>query len=171
MSWQFDKPLIKIINGTTYNVALCMSASDFSATTYYKQLLNSETFYSPLSSSSSGSYTSAYKKIINSTTYYPHLNKCKVSVTYSRTTSNPTSGVTNYTWTIKKIVLEMPLPVATGGSLSLSANIKEKSGTLLQKTQSNNSTFTFSLSASRNGKTVSGSARLTSGGTAEFYLS
>lgn len=171
MSWQFDKPIKKMINGSYYNVAICTSASDFSATAYYGQLINSETFYTPLSSSSSTPYSSIYRKILNSTVYYPHLNQCKVSVSYSRTTSNPTSGVTNYTWTITKIEFEMPLPVATSGSLSISANIKTKTGTLKTVTQKNSSSYYFSLSATRNGITVSGGVYLTTSGTSTFYLS
>jgi len=170
MSWQFDKPLKKIINGNSYNVAICTSSNDFSATSYYKSIISSTIYYSPLSSSSSNPYTTAYRKVINSTAYYPHLNKCWVKVTYTRNSSNPTSGLTVYTWTITKIEFEMPLPVATSGSLIIDANTKTKSGTVKTITQYNNSTASFSLSATYGGVTVSGSVSLTSSGTATLYL-
>ena len=171
MSWQFDKPLKKIINGNSYNVALCTSENDFSASAYYRQLLNSETFYSPLSSSSATPYSSVYRKVLNSAAYYPHLNLCKVSVTYTRICTNPTSSTKNYLWTITKIEFEMPLPVSTSGTLTIAANTKTKSGTLTTITQNNNSTTNFSLSATYNGVTVSGSVSLTSSDTVSFYLS
>ena len=152
-------------------MAVCTSASDFSATSYYKPIINSTIYFSPLSSSSSNPYTTAYRKVINSTAYYPHLNKCWVKVTYTRNSTNPTSGITVYTWTITKIEFEMPLPVATGGSVSIAANTKTKTGTIKTITQTNNSTASFSLYATYSGVTVSGSVSLTSSGTATLYLS
>ncbi|MCR4733619.1 MAG: hypothetical protein K5829_01245 [Treponema sp.] len=112
------------------------------------------------------------KKVIDNAQYYYHNNRCKVSITYTRNSTSPTSGVAIYIWKITKVVFEMPLPVATSGSISIAANTKTKSGSNLKTlTRDNNATTTFSLSATYNGVTVSGSVSLTSSGTVALYLS
>ena len=70
----------------------------------------------------------------------------------------------------ERVEFEMPLPVSTSGSLIIEANTKTKSGTVKTITQNNNSTASFSLSATYGGVTVSGSVSLTSSGTATLYL-
>lgn len=170
MSWQFQNPLIKIINNSTHEFALCTSTSDFSASSSLGVVKNNTTLFLPLSSSSSALYTDKYRIVKNNTTYYPRLNTDKIVITYTRTSTNPTLGITAYTWTIVKIVFEMPLPSATSGSLVISANTSSKSGTLATFTAMNQSSYTVNLQSTYGGTTVSGSCDLSGTGSVDLYL-
>lgn len=167
MSWQFDSPLRKIINNQEVYYPKCTNSSDYSGD-YFRKIINDITYYIPLKSTNDGINI---RKIINNNVYYYHNNTCQVTVYYDMTSSSPTSSSTEYTWDVTRIVFEMPLPVATSGSIVVSANTKDKSGNLLHAVKENDSNYPFSISATYNGVTVSGSTTLTTSGSITFTLS
>lgn len=175
MSWQFDKPILKIVNNSVYKLGIFSSSSDVSST---ENIKTASGYYLPLSSGTSGNYNSNFKIVKNSSSYFPHENKITCKVSYTRNTYSPTSGVYQYYWKITAIEFEAPLPCASkfysGSTLlkEVSANTKKITGSpIFQTPIQTASSCTVSFSASFGGKTVAGSFSLGSASSTSFIIS
>lgn len=178
MSWQFQSPFLKLVNGTLHKIGKFTSATDVSATRTLLKTINGTTYYLPLFSGTSTSATGVYRYCINGSVYYPHANKITCTVAYTRNTYSPTSGVYQYYWKITSIGFESSLPVSSSfytGSLSLksvSANTKKITGSpVFQTPIQNGSTFTVYFKATNAGITVTGSFTMGASGSRTFIIS